>query len=196
MKKENISMYLPNIKRWEKFRSKAYKPVPTEKKYTIGYGHYGVEKDATISKKKATKLLEKDVRVRLPRLKKEFPEKWDTFSDNLKIKLMSGMFRGDFDPQTKKAFAKRTVNSINYGDFKKASKDFLVNEEYKRSKASAKFPKKSGKRFTGVAARMEEISNAIAAEPHGFVDHEDHGKTNYEEEKAKHEYYRYLEYFN
>ena len=43
---------------------------------------------------------------------------------------------------------------------------------------------------------MDEISNALAAEPHGFVDPEDLGKTNYEEEKAKHEYYRYLEYFN
>ena len=43
---------------------KAYKPVSTEKYYTIGYGHYGsdVNKDMVIDKKKAIELLKNDCR--------------------------------------------------------------------------------------------------------------------------------------
>lgn len=43
---------------------KAYKPVSTEKYYTIGYGHYGsdVKKDMIIDKKKAIELLKNDCR--------------------------------------------------------------------------------------------------------------------------------------
>ena len=31
------------IKKYEGCRLHAYKPVPTEKYYTIGYGHYGAD---------------------------------------------------------------------------------------------------------------------------------------------------------
>lgn len=31
------------IKKYEGYRAKAYKPVPTEKYWTIGYGHYGAD---------------------------------------------------------------------------------------------------------------------------------------------------------
>lgn len=42
---------------------KAYKADPSEKYYTIGYGHYGkdVKKDQTITKKQAIELLKKDI---------------------------------------------------------------------------------------------------------------------------------------
>ena len=48
---------------FEGFSKKACKCVPTEKYYTIGYGHYGKEvaKDATITKKDAVALLKKDL---------------------------------------------------------------------------------------------------------------------------------------
>ena len=48
---------------FEGFSKHACKCVPTEKYYTIGYGHYGkdVAKDATITKKDAVKLLKKDL---------------------------------------------------------------------------------------------------------------------------------------
>lgn len=51
------------IKSFEGLSLKACKCVPTEKYYTIGYGHYGadVKPDATISKEDALKLLQKDV---------------------------------------------------------------------------------------------------------------------------------------
>ena len=51
------------IKSFEGCRLKAYKCVPTEKYYTIGYGHYGkdVNKDIIITSKQAEDLLKKDV---------------------------------------------------------------------------------------------------------------------------------------
>lgn len=51
------------IKSFEGLRLKAYKPVATEKYYTIGYGHYGadVEKDMTITVERAEELLIQDL---------------------------------------------------------------------------------------------------------------------------------------
>ena len=48
---------------FEGFSKRACKCVPTEKYYTIGYGHYGkdVASDATITKKDAIALLKKDL---------------------------------------------------------------------------------------------------------------------------------------
>ena len=48
---------------FEGFSNRACKCVPTEKYYTIGYGHYGkdVASDATITKKDAIALLKKDL---------------------------------------------------------------------------------------------------------------------------------------
>ena len=51
------------IKSFEGLRLKAYKAVPTEKYYTIGYGHYGadVKPDMVISKEYAEALLRLDL---------------------------------------------------------------------------------------------------------------------------------------
>lgn len=51
------------IKKFEGCRLKAYKCVPTEHFYTIGYGHYGadVHKDMIISKDEAQGFLRKDL---------------------------------------------------------------------------------------------------------------------------------------
>ena len=51
------------IKKYEGLRLKAYKPVSTEKFYTIGYGHYGsdVTKDMVITEPQAEELLRKDL---------------------------------------------------------------------------------------------------------------------------------------
>ena len=48
---------------FEGFSKRAFKCVPTEKYYTIGYGHYGkdVASDDTITKKAAIELLKKDL---------------------------------------------------------------------------------------------------------------------------------------
>ena len=51
------------IKQFEGCKLTAYKPVATEKYYTIGYGHYGsdVGKDMTISQERAEELLREDL---------------------------------------------------------------------------------------------------------------------------------------
>ena len=51
------------IKSFETLQKKAYKAVPTEKYYTIGYGHYGpdVEPDSTITEADAEQLLAEDL---------------------------------------------------------------------------------------------------------------------------------------
>lgn len=50
--------------KYEGCRLKAYKPVPTEKYWTIGYGHYGadVSEGMTITHLDAIKLLQKDIK--------------------------------------------------------------------------------------------------------------------------------------
>jgi GH24 family phage-related lysozyme (muramidase) len=54
---------LAMIRRFEGCKLQAYKPVPTEKYYTIGYGHYGpdVKQGMCITEKKAEDLLRSDV---------------------------------------------------------------------------------------------------------------------------------------
>lgn len=54
---------LEMIKSFEGLRLKAYKCVPTEKYYTIGYGHYGadVKKDMSITELQAEALLKQDL---------------------------------------------------------------------------------------------------------------------------------------
>ena len=51
------------IKRFEGCRLKAYKALPTEKEFTIGYGHYGsdVKEGMVITQKQADDLLVKDL---------------------------------------------------------------------------------------------------------------------------------------
>lgn len=52
------------IIKYEGCRLTAYKPVPTEKFYTIGYGHYGADVKAgmTITKAEALKFLTNDIK--------------------------------------------------------------------------------------------------------------------------------------
>lgn len=51
------------IKKYEGCRLKAYKPVPTEKYWTIGWGHYGpdVKEGMTITQAEADAMLERDL---------------------------------------------------------------------------------------------------------------------------------------
>lgn len=51
------------IKSKEKFKENAYKPIPTEKYWTIGYGHYGadVKEGQTITESEAYELLIQEI---------------------------------------------------------------------------------------------------------------------------------------
>ena len=58
-----IQSDIDRIKQFEGLRTKAYKPVPSEKYYTIGYGHYGadVKPGMVISEQRAEELLRQDI---------------------------------------------------------------------------------------------------------------------------------------
>lgn len=60
---KSSDLLIRKIKEFEGLSLKAYKPVPTEKFYTIGYGHYGadVKANQVITDKEAENLLRKDL---------------------------------------------------------------------------------------------------------------------------------------
>lgn len=65
------------IKEFEGLRLHAYKAIPQEKYYTIGYGHYGpdVKPDMTITETGAEILLQKDLnkcKIAVNKLKRKF----------------------------------------------------------------------------------------------------------------------------
>lgn len=58
------------IKKWEGLSLRACKAIPTEKYYTIGYGHYGpdVQKGQLITQQRAEELMYRDVASFAPKL--------------------------------------------------------------------------------------------------------------------------------
>ena len=72
---KSSDLLIRKIKEFEGLSLKAYKPVPTEKFYTIGYGHYGVDVKANqvITEKEAESLLRKDL------------EKFEDYVNNLGV---------------------------------------------------------------------------------------------------------------
>lgn len=74
------------IKDFELCKLKAYKPVATEKYYTIGWGHYGpdVEKDMVITQERADQLLVQDIN--------KFEGYVNNFSQKNKVNLNQNQF--------------------------------------------------------------------------------------------------------
>ena len=60
---KSSDLLIRKIKEFEGLSLKAYKPVKTERYYTIGYGHYGsdVKANQVITEKDAESLLRKDL---------------------------------------------------------------------------------------------------------------------------------------
>jgi hypothetical protein len=159
---EDIQHYIDIIKEDEGFISVAKKPTKkANDPVTIGAGHTrGLDgkpiKKGTFLEEgsdDANKLLMRDINERLPRFKKVFPN-LNSYPKSLQAALFSGFYRGDFDPQAKKAYAENTVKLLNKGKVAEASKEFLNSREYEASK-------KKGSGFGGVAKRMKRISNAM-----------------------------------
>ena len=95
--------YWDHIRESESLRCKAYKAVPSEENYTIGYGHYGadVSSDMVLGadgkggfnknncKSEANKLLREDSTFHANRLRKIF-RTWE--NDGIDILITQGMF--------------------------------------------------------------------------------------------------------
>lgn len=131
----------------EGFEAEAYKPDDTEEYFTIGYGHYGsdVKKGTVLTEAEARELLRKDIKKRMPSIKKAI-KNFDSLSDDLKVEIAQSWFRGGISGSPK------TIKLINEGKFTEAAAEFLDNDEYRTTK------------LRGVKTRMEALSNALKAE--------------------------------
>lgn len=148
---DDISSYMQFLKKHEGKKLTAYKPIKTEKYYTIGYGHYGedIKEGMTITEEEADKYLVDDINVRLPKIKKAIP-KFDDMPLEVRKNILGSWFRGSLSGSPK------TIRLINEGKFEEASKEFLNNDEYKKYKS------KPGT-MDGVVNRMEDTAKAIAS---------------------------------
>lgn len=100
---------LSMIKNFEGLRLTAYKPVASEKLYTIGYGHYGVKKDTKITLYEAEDLLLKDIKKYEKKVNKY--DKQYLFNQNEYDALVSFAYNiGSIDQLTK--HGKRTKKEI------------------------------------------------------------------------------------
>ena len=127
------------IKSFEGLRTKAYKAVPTEKYYTIGYGHYGfdVRDDDVISEKDAEKLLYDDVQ---------------SFVDAVNKLLKVDVTQNQFDALVSFAYnvgvgalkSSTLLEYLNAGNFQKAADEFL------------RWNKSGGKVYGGLVKRREQ----------------------------------------
>lgn len=125
--------------------------IPTQgDKLTLGHGSTeNVKPGQTITKPEARIRLQMDIRDRLPRIKKEMP----IFS-KLPVEIQTPIFLEYFRGKLTKAGSPKTVDLINQGKFKEASKEFLDSDEYRNAKARGR---------EGIRARMERASKAIAS---------------------------------
>ena len=126
---------------------KAYKPVPTEKQFTIGYGHYGedVKKDMVITKARAEELLHEDVMSRLDQVKNLIPD-FVTFSEDQQKAIFTEYFRGSITGSP------TAVKFINSKEYAKAAAEYLDNDEYRYARQRGK---------PGIRPRMEAVANAL-----------------------------------
>ena len=131
------------IKKHEGKRLEAY---PDRGGYAIGYGRFGVLKNAKITDEQAESYFEEDFQAKVAAARKAIP-KFDSLSDELKAEITQGFFRGDLSGSPK------ALALINEGKFSEAAVEFLNNNEY-RSPDTAR----------GVKNRMLLIANALELE--------------------------------
>ena len=125
----------------------AYKPVSTEKQFTIGYGHYGedVKKGMVITEERAEELLHEDVMVRLDKVKNLIPD-FVNFNEDAQTAIFIEYFRGSITGSP------NAVKFINSKDYAKAAEQYLDNDEYRYARQRGK---------PGIRPRMEAVADAL-----------------------------------
>lgn len=108
------------IKQFEGLRLRAYKPVLTEKYWTIGYGHYGADvlKDMSITQAQAEDFLKKDL------------EKFENaVNDCVKVEITSGQFDSlvsfAYNCGASALKGSTLLRELNQGNFFTAANKFL-----------------------------------------------------------------------
>jgi GH24 family phage-related lysozyme (muramidase) len=132
---------------------------------TIGHGHLvtpesskifselNISPDILSGKGKLTpdqanKLLERDVKTRLPQVQKLVP-KFNEYSTELQGQLASEQFRGMLGKSPS------ALKKLSAGDFSGASTEYLNAKDYRESVRDK----------TGIAPRMKKLADAIRTEP-------------------------------
>jgi len=143
---ESIEPYVSFLKEKEKFKAKPYIPTKGDKP-TIGYGHTENVKmtDKEITEEQADLLLRSDIRKRLPKIKNKIKD-FNSFPQSLKTAMVGEWFRGSLSGSPE------TIKLINAGEYEKASKEFLNNEEYRKAEERKRL---------GIKPRMELVSNEL-----------------------------------
>lgn len=100
-----------------------------------------------LTPEQADRLLQRDVKVRIPKVQKMLP-KFGSYSSELQGELASEHFRGMLGKSP------TTIKLINAGDFEKAASEFLNAKDYRESVAKK----------TGIAKRMENLATALKKE--------------------------------
>ena len=158
------SEYIPYIKKHEgtiEYQTKKGSYDPNTQEFityldsvgvpTIGYGttsksssKFNVKEGQRIPLYVADMALDQEIDEKLKAVNRRIPV-FNNLPENLRVPMLSSFYRGGLSGSPE------TIKKINKGDFKGAAKEFLNNKEYKKSK----------KEGTGVAKRMEELSNAL-----------------------------------
>ena len=155
-KKPEAADYMPIIKGYESLgekiivdgeeRYKNYKGKG-EEKVTSGYGSYRDENklEDSVTEAEANAQLVEDINERLPQVKKNI-KNFDKFPLDVRQNLVSSWFRGSLSGSP------LTLDLINAGEYEKAAKEFLRNEEYDNAVALDR---------RGIIERMNNTANAI-----------------------------------
>ena len=143
------------IKKDEGYRSKAYKPDPTEKEFTIGYGFYGAKKNDITTREDADKKLASEVDKRIKTLEGLVPES-KYYNKDLQDAMFSVHWRGDI------AQSDNTRELIKKGHYNEAAVEFLRHEEYDNA-AALGIPgiRPRMKRFSDELKRLHEIRGYV-----------------------------------
>ena len=118
-----------------------------EANYTIGHGHASpsVKKGQRITRKEASLLLDKDIKERIPKVQNLIP-KFDSFPSSAQTAIFGEYYRGSVGGSPD------TVKAINAGEYEKAAKEFLDNDEYRDRVALNR---------AGIGPRMERVSSEL-----------------------------------
>jgi hypothetical protein len=140
------------IRKHEGVRNQLYKDIYGN--WTIGIGHLVKPEELkgftnrTLSNEEIETIFKDDLAKKMILIRKHFGKDFDKYSDNLKIVILDGYFRGDLSGSPKARLLIKTRK------FSEAAKEYLANAEYLKAKRAG----------SGVAKRMETNANIIAKE--------------------------------
>ncbi len=142
-----LDLIKANIRKEEGLKLQAYKPIKSEKYYTIGYGRYGpsIKEEDVITLEQAEQFLTEDVNSRLKEINNLLPD-FNSYPLEVQVALFSEYYRGSIGQSPK------TIKLLNEKKYREAAIEFLNNKEYKNAVELGK---------PGIRKRMEEVSKAI-----------------------------------